>query len=298
MHPSLDDLAAYLEQPEAATHAATRRHVAVCHQCRRQLQGLASTVQLLRHDGGMAPVADGTAFEQGLIEDFVDGTLDTTAAANVEARLRADSAALKAALHYAAHSAEMQDHLQVPARASHSSGRRGGTPWSWWRGLLQWRPPAWAAIPLTAAAAFALAVVIWPQQAPRQAGAWTVAAYRDDAQLHFERGAEGLPGMGFFHAAGAQAEPFAGVVASYAPGAGLSLHWPAVARAQGYRLSILEVEPQGARLLAEQDTRQTRLQLPNLVLEPGRRYQWRLAGQTTDGERFHGSGGFVLTNNE
>jgi hypothetical protein len=236
--------------------------------------------------------------QAGLVEDYVDGTLDAAGAASVAARLHADGAALKAALHYAAHSADMQDHLRASGREPHSSGTRGGTPWSGWRSLLQWRPPAWAAIPLTAAAAFALAVVIWPQQDPRQAGAWTVAAYRDDAQLHFERGAEALPGMGFFHAAGAQAEPFAGVVASYAPGTGLSLHWPAVAQAQGYRLSILVVEPQGPRLLAEQSTSQARLRLPHLVLEPGRRYQWRLAGQTTDGERFHGSGGFVLTNKE
>jgi len=283
MHPTLESLASFIERPDAAEFGVTRKHIAVCSECRRQVQGLSNLVDTLR--GGDLDVrpGGGTNGEEGDMENFVESAKRTQ-----------DKADLKAALHYAAHSAAMRGHLQAAMRTppSASDARH------WWRGLLMWRPPVWVAMPVAAAAAFALAVVVSPLVGVHDAAEPQIAAYQDDAQVRFEQAAETPPGLGFFHGATETTAPFGGMRIDYRAASGLTMSWGPIAGARDYTVNVSLAEPQGMRVVVEQQTMQPQVRFDHLTLEAQRRYQWTLSGTTAEGARFHTVGGFVLANNE
>lgn len=283
MHPTIDSLAAFIERPEAPEFGDTRRHIALCGQCRRQVQGLSHLVDTLK-SGTVALDESVTSDESGELEELMG-----------KARHGQDKPALKAALHYATHSAAMRGHLQNSVRAAPMHNVGGGVSRAW-RNLVSWRPHAWLALPMTAAAAFALAVVVLPSSGIHDKT--LIAAYQDDANISFEAAADAPPGMGFFHGAGAKIEPFTGVQVKYDSASGLDLRWEPVAGAQQYTVRVALVEAQGPRVLAERDAAQSAVKFTALKLEAGRRYQWILSGVSAEGSRFHAGGGFVLANNE
>lgn len=285
-HPSLEQLAAYVEDPVAEEHGLLRRHLAACRQCRQQVDYLGS---LSANLATALPAAAPSTLSEETVADFVDGRLPPQRRRELAAQLAADDAALKAALHYASHAGAMRAHFDAPAPGPvPTEPPRPST----WQRLLAWRPPAWLSIPATAAAAFAVALLVIPPLAGPPAP--LVVSYQDQPQLILQPAADELPGLGFFHAAQGRALPFSGLRAHYAAADGLSLDWPPVAMAKGYHLTLSLVTAQGIRPVAEIDTRQPRAHFPTLALEPARRYQWTLSGQTSDDMAFHASGGLVV----
>ncbi|NOX92392.1 MAG: hypothetical protein GXP18_08085, partial [Gammaproteobacteria bacterium] len=140
-------------------------------------------------------------------------------------------AALKAALHYAIHAPAMRRRFdtttssmgEVP-REARSDTTRLDTGQSQPPGLLQrllgWRPPAWGSIPVSAAAAFALALAVLPTAMPPSntspnPATLVIASYADRPVLELQGPATDLPGMGFFHAADVREIPFDGLRLRY-----------------------------------------------------------------------------------
>ena len=285
-HPRLEQLAAYVEAPAAEEHSALRHHLTACCQCRQQVDYLGNLSVNLA--AALPPVAAPSLSEEA-VADFVDGRLPPPRQRELAAQLAGDAAALKAALHYASHAEAMRAHLEAPPPGPVSTEPLRLTAW---QRLLAWRPPAWLSVPVTATAAFAIALLVIPPLAGPPAP--LVVSYQDQPQLILQPAVDELPGLGFFHAAQGRALPFAGLRAHYAAASGLTLDWPPVEMAKGYHLSLSLVAAEGIRPVAEIDTRQPRAHFPTLVLEPARRYQWTLSGQTSDDMTFHASGGLVV----
>jgi hypothetical protein len=187
----------------------------------------------------------------------------------------------------------MREHLQSATRPAPLDEAR-----HWLRNLLAWRPQAWLVLPVTAAAVFALAVVVLPSLEIHATNEPLIAAYQDDAGVRFEQAAEAAPGLGFFHGATETTAPFGGMRFDYRPASGLTMSWEPIAGARDYTVQVALVEPQGKRVVAERNTTQPAAEFEQLNVEAGRRYQWTLSGTTAEGARFHTSGGFVLANNE
>lgn len=289
-HPKLEQLAAYVEAPATEEHSTLRCHLAACSQCRQQADYLGN---LSANLAIALPTTTPPSLSEASVADFVDGRLPPQRQRELAAQLVEDDAALKAALHYASHAEAMRAHLEAPPPDPVLTETMRATPW---QRLLAWRPPAWLSVPVTAAVAFAAALLVIPPLVSPPAP-WVIS-YQDQPQLILQPTADELPGLGFFHTAQGRALPFAGLRAHYATESGLTLDWPPIEMAKGYHLSLSLVAAEGIQPVAKIDTRQPRAHFPTLELEPARRYQWTLSGQMSDDMTFHASGGLVVAPDE
>jgi len=297
-HPELEQLTDFNQNPAAAEHAGVRRHLATCADCRQQLDQFNTLSRTLL---ATPPGNDAATLSDTLLHAIENDQLD-----DAQRRvLNDDPAALKAALHYAAHAPAMRRHFDSPAGSpaeACSNTIHPGTKQPQSPGLLQrllhWRPPAWSSIPLSAAAAFALALVVLPSSmsppdTSANPAALVIASYADRPVLELQNPTADLPGMGFFHAADTQEIPFGGLRLRYSLSDGLSADWPPVENAQNYHLRLSRINADGQQVVAKIDVNQPQVRFPQLQPTPGR-YQWLLTGQGTDGNRFRASGGFVV----
>ncbi len=301
-HPPLEQLIAFSEDPTSPQHAGMGRHLADCVDCRQRLAQLDIISQSLRVN---PPTGETDAHTTALSDELLQAIDDNQLHDSQRRLLDDDPAALKAALHYAIHAPAMQRHLARPAGTTlpAGTGAQAKNPGLLQR-LLGWRPPAWAALPLTATAAFALALVVIPPQlspdsAQHQPGL-IVASYSDRQALVLQDPAADLPGMGFFHGAEGREIPFDGLQLSYSRTDGLSANWVPVDNAKNYQLRLSRIATQGQQRIAETRVNQPPARFAQLRPRPGR-YRWQLTGQLHSGERFRASGGFVVNerpNNE
>lgn len=285
IHPELEQLAAFSEAPGVPEHSGLRRHLSTCVDCRQRLDQLNAVSHRLR---AAPPMTETTHLPDALLHAIDHGQL-SDAQQNV---LHNDPAALKTALHYAVHAPAMQNHLDQPIRKTIPASTTSQTP-NLLQRLLDWRPPAWGAIPVTAAAAFALALIVLPQNMPPASSQLIVASYADRPILELQGPAADLPGMGFFHGADAREIPFDGLQLRYSRTDGLSANWSPVENAKNYQLRLTQITADGQQLFAETEVDQPQARFPQLQPTPGR-YHWLLTGQATDGTRFRASGGFVV----
>jgi len=285
-HPKLEQLAAFNDAPDTPQHVGLRRHLATCVDCRQRFGQLNILTGNLR---AAPPSSEATVLPDELLQAIDSGRLDDAQRRD----LNDDPAALKAALHYAVHAPAMQEHLEQSSATMTSTQTTKQKPGLLQR-LLDWRPPAWGAIPVSAAAAFALALVVLPlAMSPSSESGLIVASYADRPALALQDPAADLPGLGFFHAAEARDIPFDGVQLSYSRTTGLSANWSPVEGAKNYHLRLSQVNAEGQQLVAEADIDQPQAHFSQLRPAPGR-YQWLLTGQVADGSRFRASGGFVV----
>ncbi len=295
-HPALEDLTAYVEQPQAPEHRELRTHIAGCTPCRQQVSHLSrithSLAQLLPEPED-APT--GAEIPEAVVAEFVErGSSGNTA--DARELIDKNPRALKAALHYAAHSESMRTHLNSEAAGvvtGTASDTKKPTERPFLQRLFDWRPPALFAVPLTAAAVFAVAINLLPLLGATPGNNPVSASFQDHAVLQMQ--SPELPGVGFFHGAKAQEIPFDGVRLQYRDGAGLSASWQPVESAKSYTLSLTQVTTGENPLLAKSDSRQAHIHFPALSLQAGRRYQWTLTGETTGGQSFRADGGFAVT---
>lgn len=287
-HPPLEQLAAFGEAPAATEHAGLRRHLANCADCRQRLEQL----DVMSRSLLMAPpISEAATLSDELLQAIDNDQLNDTQ----RSALHDNPAALKTALHYAVHAPAMQKHFDQPSVNPVSTNMQ--TP-SLLQRLLDWRPPAWGAVPITAAAAFALALVVLPpamspSDSLQNKNELIVASYTDRPILQLQDPAADLPGLGFFYAGTTHEIPFDGVKISYSRTEGLSASWALVDNAKNYHLRLVRINTDDQQLVAQIDSEQPQARFPQLNPIPGR-YHWLLTGQVADGSRFRASGGFVV----
>ncbi len=301
-HPEPEQLAGFNENPAAPEHTGLRRHLATCVDCRQRLDQLNA---LSRHLLAAPPGSEAAILPDALLQAIETGQLD-----NAQQRvLDENPAALKAALHYAIHAPAMRRRFDTTTpsmgeapREARSDTTRPDTdqsqPPSLLQRLLGWRPPAWGSIPVSAAAAFALALAVLPTAMPPSntspnPATLVIASYADRPVLELQGPATDLPGMGFFHAADVREIPFDGLRLRYSRADGLSANWSPVESVQNYHLRLSRINADSQQVIAEIDVDQSQARFPQLQPAPGR-YQWLLTGQEADGNHFRASGGFVV----
>jgi hypothetical protein len=128
---------------------------------------------------------------------------------------------------------------------------------------------------------------------PSPKGGLEIARYRDLPVIQFTSPLQG-PGVGFFHTAPASVAPFDDVAVSLEGPGRLSIAWPPVSQATGYRIQLSRIEAGDAVLLKASETPDPRVVFEGLEFVPGQRYVWMLSGTTTDQTRFQAQGGFVF----
>ncbi len=312
-HPNIESITAYLASPHATEFKELSLHLAGCGKCRSQVSALTtlrdnfadinnfeninieSYRQATEGDTELAEV-----LQQQLIEHYVDDQLQGEEKQRIAAMLQKDPQALKAALHYASHSSSMQRELpefnkvtSADQAALRQGQNRPDKPALITR-LKNWlyiQTRVWITVPITAAAAATLAILLIPAS-----GVLTIASYQDNPVIQFEQKNQ-LPGIGFFSAARKKIEPFGKVKIELLGKGAIALSWVAVEGAESYTVR-LQMFANGQKIsVGENTTTATRTEFEGMNIEFDHRYEWVLSGKTADAKTFHTSGGFVITRN-
>lgn len=280
-----EEVAEYLEQPEAVAHAGFRRRLLESRLSRRRVDlawrvrnTLRGDPQCVMHEGlGESALTPALRRE---LELLAAGQLDSERRAGLHERLQADPDLLREALHFSL----AERGTPGPAAALQ---RRPGR---WLERMFTWRVPAWAAA-ATAVVLVLAVLVLAPHGVPGDRGV-QIAGYRDDPVIRFA-GEDALPGLGFFADAQTETQPF-GDVQVRLKGEGLAMSWPQVPGASGYTVRLFVVEQSSQREIAKVDVTTNSAVLEPVALDAERRYVWVISGATDGKRKFATRGGFVL----
>jgi hypothetical protein len=280
-----EEIAEYLEQPEAAAHTQYRRRLLASPLSRERADRAWRIQQTLREDpqSVIPEIGDETALTPAMREELQslrDGTLNEERRASLRERLQADPRLLREALHYSVGEGAPREHaasVRKPIGA-------------WLAQLSAWRVPAWAAA--GTAAALVLAVVLITPSGVSEEGGLRLAAYRDDPVIRFAA-QDTLPGLGFFADAQTETQPFADVSVQLR-GNELVMDWPEVAGARGYTVQLLVTEQGRQREVAKVETAASSAVIGEIKPVTGRRYVWVISGTAAGQRKFATRGGFVL----
>ncbi len=280
-----EEVAEYLEQPEAVAHAGFRRRLLESRLSRRRVDlawrvrnTLRSDPQCVMREGhGESALTPALRRELQLL---AAGQLDSERRASLHERLQADPDLLREALHFS-----------FAERGKPEPAAREQRRFELWlERLLAWRVPAWAAA-ATAAVLMLAVLVLAPYGVPDDRGL-QIAGYRDDPVIRFA-GEDALPGLGFFADAQTETRPF-GNVQVRLQDEGLAMSWPQVPGASGYTVRLFVVEQSSQREVAKVDVATNSAVLESVALQAARRYVWVISGATDSKRKFATRGGFVL----
>ncbi len=307
VHPSIDQLCDYLNQPDTVEGRKLSLHLAQCAACRSKLHTLS---MLSKH----LPEMQSDAFDQAVtenpklieifdsqtMEQWVDGELTDNDSTRAKSQVQKDPLALKAALHYASHRTAMEKDLHLKGQsklnepAAASSKRKTGVtgflpPLKQWLGR---RIPLWFTLPATTLATAAIiGVLTLVVQTPNEN--YTIASYQDHAIIEFQEKSQ-TPGIGFFNTAPKSQKRFDDVQVRLEDGNRLTLTWPTVDHAQNYTLRLMIYENGRKVILDEKVTTVPTAQFQGIEIKSDHRYEWHLTGHTTYARRFTAKGGFVV----
>lgn len=310
-HPDTGQLNAYLQNPMGSDYRQLRLHLAVCADCREQ-------VQLLDELQTHLPAIEAELYQQNiasnselhdalhsqLIEKYIDGQLEPADRLPITELLKNNPQAMKAAMHYASHSARMQrvmgdssgamlaEQSRAPGKSGRSSSPGLLTSLRHW---LEIRLPVWLTVPTAAALAGVLSIVMIPQieLATSQP---TVVAYQDNPVIQFKR-TENLPGIGFFSDANKMVKPYDRIKASLAGDRIIELSWPKVENAINYTMQLKAIINGRQISVGQVITTSTQAAFKRMANDSGQRYVWHLNGKTDKDELFSTKGGFVISDN-
>ncbi len=307
-HLSLDDLSAYLADPDAGASKTASLHLVRCTNCRSRLHALAA-MKRFRPSSGEA--VDPTGLRPGweedkmmadqTIADYMEGLLSGGDKIRIRRQLAERPAALKAAFHNARHRTAMDRALRkaptATERAGDAASRQGkaGRLTATLAVVKAWlirRIPLWTAIPAGALVAGGMATCLFIFFAS-PVEHLQIAHYRDSPEIRFSSPHEG-PGLGFFHTIPARRAPFQDVRVSLDGEGIVRITWPNVPLAEFYRIQVVRYANGAPIKVREVTTTETRVNLEGLEILPGQRYVWMLSGSTTDKSAFHAEGGFVF----
>lgn len=287
-HPSAEALAGFACNPQAARYAKIAAHVAECAPCRREAEHATGVVAGLRQLGAVSTASlSSPHLTANDLDAYLSGQDPTPRLAwqqHIDVCGDCRRAVLLRRTRLAAQSNLKSDTGTAPVQhASPSDVTR-------YIGF-QRRVPLWSAVPLAMAAGL-LAALAPPLLLDGTRAPVVIASYQDDARIVFMPSTD-QPELGFFDDAVQQAEPYPGLSLRVA-GSMLELSWPAVPDATGYDVHIVSHEVGSDRVIFEAHTEAVVLSAALALLEPGRRYSWKLTGLRQDGMRFIARGGFVM----
>ncbi len=285
-HPETEQLVAYAEQPESVEHRPVGLHLAVCTQCRRELE----TRYSLRQHAGWIATETGESSDQ--IVDFFHDRLSGQVAAELRDSINQNPAMLREALHYARHHVAMQRNVETPEvpMAKHSV----------WNDIkrtiiesLKFETPVWKLIPLAVVLVAVVSVFSGLEYQSQGLQVARVIKFDDQPGIQFVS-QESQPGIGFFSNAKETSIPFEGVSVQMERAGEIAFTWPVIDGAKNYRFK-LQVFRNGETVVLGRYLGSKPEAVIKLVDPPGQhRYEWVLAGDTINKQSFQTTGGFVV----
>lgn len=267
IHPTIEDLTGYIEEPDASALKNTRQHLVTCKECRNKIMKL----EELNHN----------------ITHILPRLLDASESA---------SDSLKARLHSATHSAAMGRFLndaQEQSNDKSAEGRPSGLKNMLMR-FVDWQPPAWASISATAIVVLAITLVLPPVTFLSGKSHNSVIAYQDDPFVTFRLPGQQPPGIGFFNDASRSRDSFSSLTITLNSDQSLHIKWTPVKNAKNYQIRLFRIQDTDRQLIDKSDTDRPEIIFNNPGLETGKRYEWVITGKTTDNLTFETQGGFVV----
>jgi len=290
-HPDSEQLTAYLESPEQAKRQATGLHLASCMQCRSDLQALSS----LRQHGpwiGLGSIKTGATESSDLIPDLVHGRLSEPAAEELRNSIKNDPELLREALHYARHHVAMQKDVEAPQISISEDSFWHKTKQLVLR-FLQIETPVWKLAPVAIVLIAVVAIFsgVWNQHQAMQVA--DIIKFEDQSTIQFVS-QEQQPGIGFFANSKQMDMPFDGVSLHLETDRKLDFSWPAIDGATHYRLKLQVFRDGETVVLGRVSSNEpaATMILPEALTQ--HRYKWILSGDTSDGQSFQTTGGFVV----
>lgn len=304
-HPDIEQLTAYLTNPQSEDFSELCLHLASCVDCRAEVTVLAELKENpfpgLVEAGPDPDDAFDKASQEQLIEKYVDGVLTSEEGQEIETLLQTNPQALKAALHYATHSAGMNREPHdstgsvIPQQTTLHNRHKAAGKSSLFKTINNWlqlRAPLWLAVPATAVAVALLSINIATFQTASTSG-YTVASYQDNPVVQFEQKRQ-QPGIGFFANAGKTVQSYATIKPRLLGDDGLSISWPAIDKAVAYTIQLQLIKNGQHVTIDELTTKLAQASFKRAPDDTGHRYEWVLSGETTDGKTFSTNGGFVI----
>ncbi|MCK4871069.1 MAG: hypothetical protein KAS93_08170, partial [Gammaproteobacteria bacterium] len=220
-HPDTEQLSAYMHDPGADDYRQLRLHLISCVDCRQQVKLLSDLninlgeVESEQYQHAVSENGElHEVLQSQLIEEYVDGQLNSNEQLRMKKMLSRNGQAMKAAMHYASHSGHMQRELAsdsgfMQSEPKYSTGyNRPAKPGilTFLRRWLEVRTPIWLTVPATAAIAGILSVVLIPQINTASSKSYLIA-YQDNPVIQF-KSTQNLPGIGFFSRANKITKPY------------------------------------------------------------------------------------------
>ena len=276
MHLSDEELIDMVEMPGAKVEKAALTHLAQCEDCRQRAISYSRLIE------GMRNMTAETAYDEewmshqpeaGYVSPSGRAQYQALHFQQAQARFGVDKAKSKGATIQSEETSFLQRVV------------------NWWNEAMAVNAPLKYAgtAAFTALLCGAIALLMYPVDDRRAA----VAFYVDDAQWTVSP--ETQPGMGFFADAAAMHKNFGNVTVTVNAGV-LTAAWPAIAGAQGYVFDLLGYSNGQEESVRHLETAVPRVEIPDLKLQPEKRYIWRVSGQIQGQGRFLRQGGFVVGN--
>ena len=289
-HPETDQLVAYSEQPESVQHQTVGLHLAVCEQCRKDLQALSS---LRQHAGWIsADMTESSDEMHGDVSDLLHDRLSGQAVAGLRDRIKQNPVLLREALHHARHHVAMQHRVRAAEISQKSYSMLQHVKDLIVR-FFQIETPVWKLMPLAVVLVAIVSVfssLLNPQQNLQVA---KLVRFDDQPAIQFVA-QESQPGIGFFANAKQTSIAFDGVSVQMKNDREIVFSWPEIKGAINYRLK-LQVFRNGATVVLGRITGDKPEGIIKLAEPPGQhRYEWVITGDTIDKRSFQTTGGFVV----
>lgn len=302
-HPNNEALIAFVEEPSSSEVATVSLHLAGCKDCRvriskmaTMLEKVSSIVPRMNNDIDEATAAKAQAYVDTRRKDINQINIEHLSAKEQ-----------KAALHYALHSVAMEKALaEQPATAQQEQVIEAPTKdkvqqpdllsqlADFFTSLVQWHPPAWATVPITAGLVFGIVFMLQPTVQHKPGSDMVAAVYQDEPSIIFTQQGPGLPGIGFFEGGREKKESFGGFKVTTDEGNQLHLQWRPVKSAVKYSIRLYVLTGSERTVIGTQTSSTNNTTFLNYKVEPGRRYEWELTGETEDQLNFKAEGGFVM----
>jgi len=292
-HPTIEQLMNYVEQPESATFRDIRLHIALCPQCR-------ADVDEITHFNQIWPEVV-LQSRENLIElpDYLLNLInqrDENSVVSIQEKLKSSPELIKPALTY---TLNLINTNQLKASKDHNVPVKLESTKAYFSNMAKlikkydFKYPVWVNIPLIAAITaivFGLSIIF---QNDVDTNLLKIVAYQDNNKIEFSGEKQKVPGFGFFNQVVTNSKEFSNVQFELLNNNSISMSWPKVTNAKFYVLRVFSPS------IPEQPLYESQLEtnsmiIRNISLQKNQRYIWQLSGETHAEIQFKAQGGFVV----
>ena len=315
-HPSLEELAGFVQEPEAMEFSQLRIHVATCSDCRKNISDIEKLIiakDSITSSLKESDYDDEKHLSNDEIKRYVstaDGDPDKH---RIKTHLKTCGECQKAVLKYRSHVYANQPEPEEPSHSSTVTQPHQATPNnqtelakddSLWAGLRKKKPIlalsaglawlAWLKTPTVALTGILTGVMLtqWHGVENASSDGFMVATYQEEERVTFTP--KGSPiGVGFFSSANQTSQLFNGITFTNRDEYSFQTEWTPIPGANSYTLRLFLIDNGIQQLITEQSTNTNQVTVSGHEILPHKRYEWQLAGETQN-EHFETRGGFVL----